>query len=86
MAAKQKKTPAQQLEEASIRAAFGQVLSTWPHNWSTTRVLEGIGSDDRVVVWEPFENWPDIEVCKQIHDLAFAFRDFAQHAQKKGLV
>tara|TARA_R110000868_G_C10630596_1_gene743147 strand:+ start:185 stop:436 length:252 start_codon:yes stop_codon:yes gene_type:complete len=66
------------LKEASIRAAFGQVLSDWPHEMSVDDVLDGIGHNEDISVWEPFENWDEDEVCKQIFDLAAAFRSFAE--------
>ena len=73
-------------EDASIHAAFCQVLSEYPDNMTAKKILEGIGENENISVWEPFEDWSDEDVCKQIKDLACAFRAFAIHAKGRGLV
>jgi hypothetical protein len=70
-------------EESSIRFAFGHFLSDYPDDISIDDVLEGIGEKDDIVVWEPFENWSAVEVCKQIHSLAHDFREFADLTVRK---
>jgi len=69
-------------EKASYRAAFDECLSEYPDNFSVEKVLEGIGDNDEISVWQPYEDWSSEEVCKQIASLAMSFRMFAeQHAK-----
>jgi hypothetical protein len=69
-------------EKASYRAAFDECLSEYPEGMSVAKVLEGIGDNDDISVWQPYENWSSEEVCKQIASLAMSFRNFAE--QHKG--
>jgi len=73
-------------EEASINAALDQVLSEYPDNMTAEKILKGIGENEDINVWEPFEDWSNEDVCKQIKDLACAFRAFAIHAKGRGLI
>jgi hypothetical protein len=69
-------------EKASYRAAFDECLSEYPEGMSVAKVLEGIGDNDDISVWQPYEDWSSEEVCKQIASLAMSFRMFAeQHAK-----
>lgn len=47
-----------ELRKRALRSSLLLVLSDFPENMSNEWIIDGILNDDeRIVVWEPFENW-----------------------------
>lgn len=60
-----------ELRDKSLRSALLLVLSDFSEHMENDWIIDGILNDDeRIVVWEPFENWDRDVLVKYIEETA----------------
>ena len=49
---------------------LGQYLSAWPDAMRADSVIESLADEtsDEIIVWEPYENWDEIELAQHISE------------------